>query len=78
MRAGAEDKYLSLAGVVQGNGIARFVPKLEVKHGRVSIRVHFIYVKIKHNKYMWLFIVFYSYYRHHPSVNRPDLVPDIL
>ncbi|MDM7098675.1 hypothetical protein QUG67_21390, partial [Enterobacter hormaechei] len=52
-----------MASVVQGYGIACFVPQSGAKLKRVPIRVSAFFVKIKHNKYKWLFIVFYSYYR---------------
>lgn len=49
-----------------------FVPRLRTEYGtkikRVSIRVSIDYLKLKHSKYMVLFAVFYSYYRHHPLV----------
>ncbi|WP_212592025.1 hypothetical protein, partial [Enterobacter hormaechei] len=47
-----------MASVVQGYGIACFVPQSGAKLKRVPIRVSAFFVKIKHNKYKWLFIVF--------------------
>ncbi|MEG9667022.1 hypothetical protein V6X10_20595, partial [Enterobacter asburiae] len=63
MYSGTTDKHLSLAGVVQGYGIACFVPQSGAKSKRVSIRVSISFLKTKRSKYMYLFAVFYSYYR---------------
>ena len=73
-QARVADKHLSLAGLVQGYGIARFVPQSGTKLKRVSIRVSTLFVKIKRSKYILLFAVFYSYCRSRNSMLKGGLV----